>query len=208
MSANTWNVELGDMPHLIYAEDEQEWTGARVYGLVLTDPIPCTFDGEKKTLCRRKFGTLEKIVRWLESDPQPNQKPFCEKISGGVTDSGEQLYTAPGVPLTEDVYIWWNHEDLEQTSGTRTVLMDCGYADEDDLSNPHSEAWESMERLVVHSEPLLVTVENVLAYAKGGVFTVNSPERIEILAAGEILDELMEHFNQGDAPGFIRGLGR
>lgn len=200
MSANTWNVELGDMPHLIYAEDEQEWTGARVYGLVLTDPIPCTFDGEKKTLCRRKFGTLEKIVRWLESDPQPGQKPFCEKISGGVTDSGEQLYTAPGVPLTEDVYIWWQ-EEADQ--GSQTVLMDA-----DELSDPTAEAWESMERLVVHSEPLPVTVENVLAYAKGGVFTVNSPERIEILSAGEILDELMDHFNQGDAPGFIRGLGR
>lgn len=200
MSANTWNVELGDMPHLIYAEDEQEWTGARVYGLVLTDPIPCTFDEEKKTLCRRKFGTLEKIVRWLESDRQPDQKPFCEKISGGVTDSGEQLYTAPGVPLTEDVYIWWQ-EEADQ--GSQTVLMDA-----DELSDPTAEAWESMERLVVHSEPLPVTVENVLAYAKGGVFTVNSPERIEILSAGEILDELMEHFNQGDAPGFIRGLGR
>lgn len=200
MSANTWNVELGDMPHLIYAEDEQEWTGARVYGLVLTDPIPCTFDEEKKTLCRRKFGTLEKIVRWLESDRQPDQKPFCEKISGGVTDSGEQLYTAPGVPLTEDVYIWWQ-EEADQ--GSQTVLMDA-----DELSDPTAEAWESMERLVVHSEPLPVTVENVLAYAKGGVFTVNSPERIEILSAGEILDELMEHFNQGDAPEFIRGLGR
>ena len=198
MSANTWNVELGDMPHLIYAEDEQEWTGARVYGLVLTNPA--TFDGERKTLCRRKFGTLEKIVRWLESDPQPGQKPFCEKISGGVTDSGEQLYTAPGVPLTEDVYIWWQ-EEADQ--GSQTVLMDA-----DELSDPTAEAWESMERLVVHSEPLPVTVENVLAYAKGGVFTVNSPERIEILSAGEILDELMEHFNQGDAPGFIRGLGR
>lgn len=198
MSANTWNVELGDMPHLIYAEDEQEWTGARVYGLVLTNPT--TFDGERKTLCRRKFGTLEKIVRWLESDPQPGQKPFCEKISGGVTDSGEQLYTAPGVPLTEDVYIWWQ-EEADQ--GSQTVLMDA-----DELSDPTAEAWESMERLVVHSEPLPVTVENVLAYAKGGVFTVNSPERIEILSAGEILDELMEHFNQGDAPGFIRGLGR
>lgn len=193
MSANTWNVELGDMPHLIYAEDEQEWTGARVYGLVLTDPIPCTFDEEKKTLCRRKFGTLEKIVRWLESDRQSDQKPFCEKISGGVTDSGEQLYTAPGVPLTEDVYIWWNHEDLEQAPGTRTVLMDCGYADEDDLNDPTAEAWESM---VVHSEPLPVTVENVLAYAKGGVFTVNSPERIELIPANEILDDLEEHFAQ------------
>lgn len=200
MSANTWNVELGDMPHLIYAEDEQEWTGARVYGLVLTDPIPRTFDGERKTLCRRKFGTLEKIVHWLESDTQPGQKPFCEKISGGVTDSGEQLYTAPGVPLTEDVYIWWQ-EEADQ--GSQTVLMDA-----DELSDPTAEAWESMERLVVHPEPLPVTVENVLAYAKGGVFTVNSPERIEILSAGEILDELMEHFNQGDAPGFIRGLGR
>lgn len=200
MSANTWNVELGDMPHLIYAEDEQEWTGARVYGLVLTDPIPRTFDGEKKTLCRRKFGTLEKVVHWLESDPQPGQKPFCEKISGGVTDSGEQLYTAPGVPLTEDVYIWWQ-EEADQ--GSQTVLIDA-----DELSDPTAEAWESMERLIVHSEPLPVTVENVLAYAKGGVFTVNSPERIEILSAGEILDELMEHFNQGDAPGFIRGLGR
>lgn len=205
MSANTWNVELGDMPHLIYAEDEQEWTGARVYGLVLTDPIPDTFDGEKKTLCRRKFGTLEKIVRWLESDPQPGQKPFCEKISGGVTSSGEQLYAAPGVPLTEDVYIWWQ-ENADQ--GSQTVLVDAGYADADELSDPTAEAWESMQRLVVHSAPLPVTAENVLAYAKGEIFTVNSPERIEILSAGEILDELMEHFNQDDAPGFIRGLGR
>lgn len=139
-------------------------------------------------------------MHWLESDPQPGQKPFCEKISGGVTDSGEQLYTAPGVPLTEDVYIWWQ-EEADQ--GSQTVLMDA-----DELSDPTAEAWESMERLVVHPEPLPVTVENVLAYAKGGVFTVNSPERIEILSAGEILDELMEHFNQGDAPGFIRGLGR
>lgn len=109
------------------------------------------------------------------------------------------------MPLTEDVYIWWQ-ENADQ--GSQTVLVDAGYADADELSDPTAEAWESMQRLVVHSAPLPVTAENVLAYAKGEVFTVNSPERIEILSAGEILDELMEHFNQDDAPGFIRGLGR
>ena len=92
--------------------------------------------------------------------------------------------------------MWWNHEDLEQAPGTRTVLMDCGYADKDDLSDPTAEAWEDMERLNVHSEPLPVTVENVLAYAHHEVFRVNVPERVELIPANEILDDLEEHFAQ------------
>lgn len=196
MSANTWNVRSVDMPDLIFNVEQMENAGKKVYGLVLTDRIPFTFDGEEKRLAGGKFGTLEDILDWLESNPGQIQKPFCETISGGHRGTGEQLYTAPCVPVQEDVYVWWNHEDLEQAPGTRTVLMDCGYADKDDLSDPTAEAWEDMERLNVHSEPLPVTVENVLAYAHHEVFRVNVPERVELIPANEILDDLEEHFAQ------------
>lgn len=49
-----------------------------------------------------------------------------------------------------------------------------------------------------------VTVKNVLTYARREVFTVNAPERIELIPARELLEELKEHFaqqteqNQGD----------
>lgn len=196
MSANTWNVRSADMPDLIFNVEQMENAGKKVYGLVLTDRIPFTYDGEEKELAGEKFGTLEDILEWLESDPGEIQKPFCETISGGRCGTGEQLYTAPCVPLQEDVYVWWNHEDLEQALGTVTVLMDCGYADKDDLNDPNAEAWEYMERLNVHSEPLPVTVENVLAYAHAEVFRVHVPERIELIPANEVLDDLEEHFAQ------------
>lgn len=197
MSANTWNVTSRDMPDLIFNVEQMENAGKKVYGLVLTDRIPFTFDGLEKRLAGEKLGTLEDILEWLESDHGfQTQKPFCETISGGHRDSGEQLYTAPCVPVQGDVYVWWNHEEVEQAAGTRTVLMDCGYADEEDLNNPNAEAWEYMERLNVHSEPLPVTVENVLAYAHAEVFRVHVPERIELIPANEVLDDLEEHFAQ------------
>lgn len=49
-----------------------------------------------------------------------------------------------------------------------------------------------------------VTVKNVLAFARGEVFTVNAPERIELIPARQVLEELTKHFaqqtdqNQGD----------
>lgn len=197
MSANTWNVTSRDMPDLILNVEQLENAGKKVYGLVVTESIPFTFDGKEKKLAGEKFGTLEDILEWLESDHGlQTQKPFCETISGGHRDSGEQLYTAPCVPCVEDVYVWWDHEKVEQAPGTRTVLMDCDYADEDDLSNPTAEAWEDMERLNVHSEPLPVTVENVLAYAHAEVFSWHVPERVELIPANEILDDLEEYFVQ------------
>lgn len=41
-----------------------------------------------------------------------------------------------------------------------------------------------------------VTVKNVLAFARRKVFTVNAPERIELIPARELLEELTEHFAQ------------
>lgn len=41
-----------------------------------------------------------------------------------------------------------------------------------------------------------VTAKNVLAFARGEVFTVNAPERIELIPARELLEELTEHFAQ------------
>ena len=193
---NTWNIAADDLEFLRRHLEDVEAAGTPGFGLILTKRIPYTFDSEKKTLCGEDIGTLEEILDWLESNPKPTQSTFCETISGGYRDSGEQLYTAPCVPLQEDVYVWWNHEDLEQAPGTRTVLMDCGYADKDDLNDPNAEAWEDMERLNVHSEPLPVTTENVLTYAEHEVFTVNAPERIELIPARELLEELTEHFAQ------------
>lgn len=201
---NTWNIAADDLEFLRRHLEDLEAAGTPGFGLILTESIPFTFDSKKKTLCGEDIGTLEEILDWLESNPKPTQSTFCETISGGYRDSGEQLYTAPCVPLQEDVYVWWNHEDLEQAPGTRTVLMDCGYADKDDLNDPNAEAWEDMERLNVHSEPLPVTVENVLAYAHAEVFNWHVPERIELIPARELLEELTEHFaqqteqNQGD----------
>lgn len=49
-----------------------------------------------------------------------------------------------------------------------------------------------------------VTAKNVLAFARGEVFTVNAPERIELIPARQVLEELTKHFaqqtdqNQGD----------
>lgn len=197
MSANTWNVTAGDMPDLIFNVEQMENAGKKVYGLVVTESIPFTFDGKEKRLAGEKFGTLEDILEWLESDHGlQTQKPFCETISGGYRDTGERFYAAPCVPVQDDVYVWWNHEYLEQPAGTRTVLMDCGYADEEDLSDPNAEAWDYMERMNVHSEPLPVTVENVLAYAHAEVFSWHVPERVELIPANEILDDLEEHFAQ------------
>lgn len=41
-----------------------------------------------------------------------------------------------------------------------------------------------------------VTVKNVLAFARGEVFTVNESERIELIPARELLEEFTEHFAQ------------
>lgn len=174
--------------------EDLEAAGTPGFGLILTERIPFTFDSEKKALWGEDIGTLEEILDWLESDPKPTQSTFCETISGGYRDSGERLYTAPCVPVQDDVYVWWNHE--EQAPGAVTVLMDHGDEDEEDLNDPTAEVWEDMERLNVHSEPLPVTVENVLAYAHAEVFNWHVPERIELIPARELLEELTEHFAQ------------
>ena len=55
-------------------------------------------------------------------------------------------------------------------------------------------------------KPLLVSAESLLTDEIAQVSLRH--DESSVLLLGEILDELMEHFNQGDAPGFIRGLGR
>ena len=69
MSANTWNVTSRDMPDLIFNVEQMENAGKKVYGLVLTNSIPFTFDGLKKELAGEKFVTLEDIFECIESVP-------------------------------------------------------------------------------------------------------------------------------------------
>lgn len=193
---NTWNVAADDLEFLRRHLEDLEAAGTPGFGLILTERVPFTFDSEKKTLWGEEIGTLEEILDWLESNPRPGQEEFCETISGGYRDSGEQLYSEPCVLVQEDVYVWWNHDDPSVEPDPRTVLLDDGSADEEDLKDPNSEEWDYMSRLVVHPEPLPVTVENVLAFARGEVFTVNAAERIELIPARELLEELTEHFAQ------------
>ena len=190
----TWNVEERHLKALTRTVEKMEAAGEKPYAVIFTERDSWAWDHTIKTLWKEEFGTLEDILHWFQSDPKPTQSAFCETISGGYRDSGEQLYAAPCVPVKEDVYVWWNHEDLEQPAGTRTVLMDCGYADEDDLSNPQSEEWEDMERMNVHSEPLPLTVENLSVYMTKEVFTQYQDERIELIPARQVLEELTEHF--------------
>lgn len=63
-------------------------------------------------------------------------------------------------------------------------------------SDPNAEAWEDMERLTVHSEPLPLTVENLSVYMSEEVFTQYQDERIELIPARQVLEELTEHFAQ------------
>lgn len=193
---NTWNVAADDLEFLSRHLEDLEAAGTPGFGLILTERVPFTFDSEKKTLWGEEIGTLEEILDWLESNPRPGQEEFCETISGGYRDSGEQLYSEPCAPVQEDVYVWWNHDDPSVEPAPRIVLLDDGYADEEDLKDPNSEEWDSMSRLVVHPEPLPVTVENILDYIHNEVFTVNVPERIELIPARELLEELTEHFAQ------------
>ena len=192
----TWNVEERHLKALTCTVEKMEAAGEKPYAVIFTERDSWAGDHTIKTLWKEEFGTLEDILHGFETDPHPTQQVFCEKVTGGVRDSGEQLYAAPCVPVQEDVYVWWNHDELTGEPTPRTVLVDAGYADEDDLSNPHSEAWEDMERLTVHSEPLPVTVENVLAFARGEVFTQYQDERIELIPARRVLKELTEHFAQ------------
>ena len=192
----TWNVEERHLKALTYTVEKMEAAGEKPYAVIFTERDSWAWDHTIKTLWKEEFGTLEDILHWFQSDPHPTQKVFCEKVTGGHRDSGEQLYSEPCVPVQEDVYAWWNHDELVTEPGTRTVLVDAGYADEDDLSNPHSEAWEDMERLTVHSEPLPVTVENLTSFMTEEVFTQYQDERIELIPARQVLKELTEHFAQ------------
>ncbi|WP_314929186.1 hypothetical protein [Rothia mucilaginosa] len=187
---NTWNIAADDLEFLRRHLEDLEAAGTPGFGLILTESIPFTFDSKKKTLWGEEIGTLEEILDWLESDPKPTQSAFCETISGGYRDSGEQLFTVPAQPVTGEVFVWWDDSGQE----SRTVFMDAGFADSEDLSDPAAEVWEDMERLAVHDAPLPVTTENVLTYAEHEVFTVNAPERIELIPARELLEELTEHF--------------
>lgn len=63
-------------------------------------------------------------------------------------------------------------------------------------SDPTAEAWEDMERLTVHSEPLPLTVENLTSFMTEEVFTQYQDERIELIPARKVLEELTEHFAQ------------
>lgn len=192
----TWNVEERYLEYLTYTVEKMEAAGEKPYAVVFTERDSWAWDHTIKTLWKEEFGTLEDILHGFEADPHPTQKVFCEKVTGGYRDSGERLYAAPSAPVKEDVYIWWNHDELTGEPGPRTVLVDAGYADEDDLSNPHSEEWEDMERLTVHSEPLPLTVENLSEYMTEEVFTQYQDERIELIPARQVLEELTEHFAQ------------
>ena len=55
MSANTWNVRAADMPDLIFNVEQMENAGKKVYGLVVTESIPFTFDGKEKRLAGETF---------------------------------------------------------------------------------------------------------------------------------------------------------
>lgn len=194
---NTWNIAADDLEFLRRHLEDLEAAGTPGFGLILTESIPFTFDSKKKTLWGDEIGTLEDIISWLEGAPKTPQVMFCEKVPGGVLSSGEQLYTAPAKPLTEDAYIWWvDIMEAEYDGSPRSVLVDSGDLDAEDLSDPAAEVWEDMERLAVHDAPLPVTTENVLTYAEHEVFTVNVPERIELIPARELLEELTEHFAQ------------
>jgi len=192
----TWNVEERHLEYLTYTVEKMEAAGQKPYAVLFTERDSWAGDHTIKTLWKEEFGTLEDILHWFESDPHPTQNVFCEKVTGGVRDSGEQFYAAPCVPVKEDVYIWWNHDELTGEPAPRTVLVDAGYADEDDLADPSAEAWEDMERLSVHSEPLPLTVENLSAYMTEEVFTQYQDERIELIPARQVLEELTGHFAQ------------
>ena len=192
----TWNVEERHLEYLTYTVKKMEATGQKPYAVLFTERDSWAGDHTIKTLWKEEFGTLEDILHGFESDPHPTQNVFCEKVTGGVRDSGEQFYAAPCVPVKEDVYIWWNHDELTGEPAPRTVLVDAGYADEDDLADPNAEAWEDMPRLNVHSEPLPLTVENLSEYMTKEVFTQYQDERIELIPARRVLEELTEHFAQ------------
>lgn len=192
----TWNVEERHLEYLTCTVEKMEAASEKPYAVVFTERDSWAGDHTIKTLWKEEFGTLEDILHWFESDPHPTQHDFCEKVTGGVRDSGEQLYTAPCVPVKEDIYIWWNHDELNGESAPRTVLVDAGYADEDDLVDPTAEAWEDMERLTVHAEQLPLTVENLSVYMTEEVFTQYQDERIELIPARQMLKELTEHFAQ------------
>lgn len=182
----TWNVEERHLKALTCTVEKMEAAGEKPYAAIFTERDSWAWDHTIKTLWKEEFGTLEDILHWFQSDPHPTQHDFCEKVTGGVRDSGEQLYTAPRVPVKEDVYIWWNHDELTGKPAPRTVLVDSGYA----------EAWEDMERLTVHSEPLPLTVENLSEYMTEEVFTQYQDERIELIPARQVLEELTAHFAQ------------
>ena len=192
----TWNVEERHLKNLTYAVEKMEAAGEKPYAVIFTERDSWAGDHTIKTLWKEEFGTLEDILHGFETDPHPTKQVFCEKVTGGVRDSGEQLYAAPSVPVKDDVYVWWTHEKIEQAPGTVTVLLDDGYADEDDLNDPNAEAWEDMPRLNVQAEPLPLTVENLSVYMTEEVFTQYQDERIELIPVRKVLEELTEHFAQ------------
>lgn len=192
----TWNVEERHIESLAYSVQKMEAAGQKPYAVLFTERDSWAGDHTIKTLWKGEFGTLEDILHWFESDPHPTQHDFCEKVTGGVRDSGGQFYAAPCVPVKEDVYIWWNHDELTGEPAPRTVLVDAGYTDEDDLADPNAAAWEDMERLSVQAEPLPLTVENLSVYMTEEVFTQYIDERIELIPARQVLEELTEHFAQ------------
>ena len=198
--STTWNPSARDVEDLTRTTEQLEAEGQQVYALIITEQVPFTFDGEKKTLWCDEVGALDDIASWLEEAPNTSQVTFCEKAPNGVTQQGEQLYAAPGQPLTTDAYIWW--QDVEQVEGpkpARTVLCDTGYADAEDLQDPTSEAWDDMASMKVHDEPLPVTIENLLDYAHHYVFAYNAPDRIEIIPARELIAEVTDWLNEQQA---------
>lgn len=101
-------------------------------------------------------GTLEGIISIIEELVTPQIDPFCELVTNGTRASGEKLYAAPGVPLTEDVYMAWSGCPSEVITAPRTVWFDF----EDDEFDP----WGKLDEAT--AEPVAVTRKNVKAYAR------------------------------------------
>lgn len=101
-------------------------------------------------------GTLEGIISIIEELVTPFIDPFCELVTNGTRASGEKLYAAPEVPLTEDVYMAWRGCPYEAITAPRTVWYDF----EDDDLDP----WGKLDEAT--AEPVAVTRKNVKKYAR------------------------------------------
>ena len=68
--STTWNPSARDVEDLTRTTEQLEAEGQQVYALIITEQVPFTFDGEKKTLWCDEVGTLDDIASWLEEAPK------------------------------------------------------------------------------------------------------------------------------------------